>query len=455
MKTLTILICLFLTVTPSVIADWNLEEQEILRWRGQYYDLASDGHYLYLACKRGVEIYDIDNPDTPILAGSFLTDGLANGVAINYPYLYVGDVYGFNIWDVSDLSAPAKLGGFKRSGTEGYQERLTYRDGFVFVAAYSSGLQIIDVSDPFRPVIVSQVDTPAYSWDLALKENAAFMMDFFSIEIMDISYLFAPLKRTSFEAIFAGGIVVDESFAYIAYVDGLLVLDISNPFSPVVISDIGPTGAGAAESVAIKDNYVILAHQSYVEIYDVSDPSEPLQVSFFYPPGHPRKCLAVENHLYTILDDNGFHVTDITHPEYPVTGQHINPGEWGSRQDVVIDNNRLYLCDWNRGLVVYDISDPESIVESGSYQSPGNLNDIKIKDNLAFLSCYTELQIVDVENPSDIHYVSNYKTTGNPWDVDISGNFAYLCDLYTFQILDISNPSSITRLGVLYLAQNG
>ncbi len=435
--------------------NWNLTTREVLRTRGQYYDLANYENYLFLACKRGVEIYSISDPAEPELISSFLTDGLANGVAVHYPYLYVGDVYGFSVWDISDILHPIRRGGFHHSGTEGYQERLLYRDGYVFMAAYSFGFQVIDVQDPMNPFIVAQADTPAYSWDLGVKDDAVFMMDFFSLEIIDVSRPLEPLTRMSFEAMFAGGIVIDGNTAYVAFIDGLLVLDISNPFDPQIISRIGTTGGGVGEAITIKDHYMILAHQSYIEIYDVSNPADPVQKAFFYPPGHPRKLLAVGNYLYTILDDSGFQVTDITDPEDPIPGEHINPGIQGSRQDVALHDGYLYLCDWNRGLVIYDASDPEHLTEINTYSTPGMLNDITFDGDFAYLSCYSELQVVDVSDPASPQYVGNYRTSGNPWSIHVSGDRGYLCDIYTFQVLDLSDPSNIQRLGALVMSKTG
>ncbi len=454
------LICLILLLSAGTVLalPWNLEPQSVTRYRGQYYDLTTDNGILYLACKRGVEIFSLADPGHPEMITSVLTEGLANGVEVNFPYLYVGDVYGFNVWNISDPANPTKLGGFARTtqgAAEGYQERLLYRDGYVYVAAYSTGLQVIDVLDPENPFIAARVDTPAYAWDLVLKDDAAFMMDFFSTEIIDISRPLAPLHRTSMNTMFASGIDVEGSLAFLGYVDGLLVWDITDPFAPVVISDIGPTGSGTAEAVDVRGNYAYVAHNSYVEIYDISIPSDPMQVSFFYPPGHARKLHVSGNFLYTVLDDNGFHVTDISDPENPIPGDHINPGTWGNRVDVVTDNGILYLCDWSRGLVIYDISDPDTLIELASYTTPGSLNDLVVTGGVAYLCCSRELVALDVSDPANPIYLGSYQTTGSPWSIVVQDSTGYLCDLYSFRSLDLSDPADIQLLDVLFLAKKG
>ncbi len=434
---------------------WNMELQSITRSAGHYYDLTIDRGILYVACKLGIEIYSLDDPEHPDRIGTVYTDGLANGVEVRFPYMYVGDVYGFSVWDISDPVDVQYLGGFTRQFEEGYQERLVYRDGYVYVAAYSNGLQIIDVSDPEHPAIIAQQKTSGYAWELAIKKNAVFIMDFFSMSIMDITHKDAPLVKTHFDALFALDIAIQDDFAYLGYVDGLMVLDIRDPFNPVIVSDIGPTGGGTAEAIAIEDHYAFVGHNTYVEIYDISIPLHPIQISFFTPPGHPRKLIVDGNFLYTVLDENGFLVTNITDPTHPVVVDHVNPSIWGTREDVLIDGNELYLCDWDHGLVIYDISDTNILSEIGAFDTPGSLNDIFISADRAYLSCYTELQIVDIANPAQPQYLGSYRSSGNPWSVTVNGNTAYLCDLYSFQILDITDPGHVERIGAIFLAKEG
>ncbi|HPQ42389.1 MAG TPA: hypothetical protein PLV45_18600, partial [bacterium] len=237
---------------------FNLELSESLRWKGQYYDLAVQDDMLFLAGKLGIEIYSISGSGAPVRLGGFQTAGLANGVAVNLPLVYVGDVYGFSVWDVSNIDRPVMRSNIRTDSKTGYQERLYYRDGLVFVAAYTSGIQVFDVSDPDRPFLAGQARTSAYAWDMVLTDDAAYIMDFFSMSIVDIRRPRFPVTRITVDAMFANGAAVRDDTLFLGYVDGLRIMDISNPFDPVDISDIGPTGSGTAETVALMDNYAFV-----------------------------------------------------------------------------------------------------------------------------------------------------------------------------------------------------
>lgn len=451
---------LMMTLSTGAVP-FNLEPVETIRPKGQYYDLAisreESGDKLYIAAKLGVEIYSLADPANPVQIGMFKTDGLANGVAVNYPYIYVGDVYGFSIWDISDIGNPVKRSEMKSDSVFGYQERLYYRNGMIFIAAYTNGIQVMDVSDPDHPVLIGSTRTGAYAWDMALCDEAAFVMDFFSMGIVDIRRPAFPVNRKKADAMFASGAAIRDDLLYLGYVDGLRIMDISDPFNPVDVSDIGPTGSGTAETVSLYDQYAFVGHGSYIEIYDISDPAAPVQISYFYPPGHPRKLVAYEGYLYTVLDDSGFVVADVTNPADPVQTVHVEPGVWGTRKDVICEGSYLYLVDWNRGLVIYDADNPAGLVELSNYLVPGSLRDCIIENDTAYLVCQAEVQIVDISDRSNSVFVGRFQTTGSPYHLEIDSilNRMYLCDLYGFYILDITDPSAIHRIGAIWLAKEG
>jgi hypothetical protein len=461
MRKLPVVLFVFLALITSTNASFNLQLSEMLRTRGQYYDLAisqePDGDKLYVASKLGIEVYSLSNPANPELEAFFSTPGLANGIAVNYPYVYVGDVYGFSIWDVSDINSPVMRSAIKTDRVYGYQERLYYRNGLVYVAAYSNGIQIIDVKDPDNPVLVGHTRTDAYAWDMALTEDAAYIMDFFSMAIIDIRRPEFPMKRKTMDKMFASGAAIRDNLLYLGYVDGLAILDISDPFDPTIISDWGPTGSGTAQTVSLLGNYACVGHGNYIEIYDISNVFQPVQISYFFPPGNPRKILAHNGYLYTVLDDAGYLVTNISDPGNPVQETHVNTGVWGTRLNVIYNEGLLYLVDWSRGLVIYDTGQPDGLVELHTYSVPGSLRYCVIEGNHAYLVGQGEIQIVDVSDPENPEFLGNFHTSGRPYHVSVDTELSrlYMCDLYGFFILDISDPSNIQREGAIWLAKEG
>lgn len=461
MKNAGVPVLIFLSAFIAEASPYNLEFSEMIRTRGQYYDLAvsseTSGDRLYVAAKLGVEIYSLQDPAHPVLEGWFPTAGLANGVAVNYPFVYVGDVYGFSIWDVSDIGNPVIRSSLRSDQAFGYQERLYYRDGLVYIAAYSKGLQVVDVRDPDHPVLAGQAKGDAYAWDLALTDEAVYIMDFFSMAIMDIRRPGFPVKRKTMNTMFAHGAAVRDDYLFLGYVDGLRIMDISDPFNPVDISDMGPTGDGTAQSVSLSGDYAFVGHGNYIEVYDISTIHKPLQIAYFYPPGNPRKLVAHNGYLYTVLDDSGFLVTNISDPYAPVQEVHMNTGVAGTRLDAVYHDQTLYLVDWSRGLVIYDTSQPGNLVELCTFPVPGSVRECVIQDQTAYLVGQGEILIVDVSDREHPVLLGDYQTSGRPYTISVDTDLQriYLCDLYGFFILDISNPADIRRIGAIWLAKEG
>jgi hypothetical protein len=61
-----------------------------------------------------------------------------------------------------------------------------------FVADYTSGLQIVDISDSTAPVIIASVDTPSYAYGVSLSADGTkvFVADVYSgLQIIDLTGL--------------------------------------------------------------------------------------------------------------------------------------------------------------------------------------------------------------------------------------------------------------------------
>lgn len=461
MKKIFLSLVIILSMNSIKASPFNLQFTEMIRTRGQYYDLSissdASGDRLFLATKLGIEIYSLENPGHPVLEGKFATPGLANGVAVNHPFVYVGDVYGLSIWDITDIDNPVMRSSVKTDRAFGYQERVYYRDGLVYIAAYTQGVQIVDVIDPDFPVLVGHAKADAYSWDLVLGDQAIYIMDFFSMAIMDIRHPHFPVKRKTLNTMFAQGAAIRGNHLFLGYVDGLRIMDISDPFNPKDVSDMGPTGDGTGLTVSLWGDFAYVGHGSYIEVYDISNIRKPRQIAYFYPPGNPRKLIAHKGYLYTVLDDSGFLVTNVTNPHKPFQEAHVGGGEWGNRLDAVYDDDTLYLVDWSRGLVIYDTSRPEGLIELCTLPIPGSLRQCIIRGQTAYLVGQGEIFIVDISDRENPEILGNFRTSGRPYTLSVDTDLQriYMCDLYGFYILDISNPADIKRIGAIWLAKEG
>jgi hypothetical protein len=455
MRRLTIAVSLTVLLSSLAAArDWNLEFLDYRYLSGSYYDLDIAEGYLWMAAKRGIEVYDIADPQAPELVSTLPTPGLANGVFYKDGVLYVGDVYDFFIVDVSDPLAPAPLAMYD-SGEQGYPERVRVRGGYAYVAAYDAGLQIFDVSDPTDPQLVGQGPAEGFCWNLALSGNLAFVVATFSLETYDISDPANPLHLSSFPKMFSFGVEARGSTVYLAYIDGFDIIDMSDPVNPVVIGTSGITGSNSGEALALQGDIAYIAHGNYIDVIDFSDPTYPEQVGFYYTRAHPRGLRAYGDTLYVIEDDRGFEVLDISDPTLPVHVAMMSPYSAGHPETVLIDGDRLYLAQGSDGVRIFDISDPENYVELGWWNTPGTAQNLRLYGDLLYVGDRTRLQIGDVSDPTNPHQIGSYRSTGNPWEAVVSGNLAYMSDVYGVHVLDVSDPTSPTRISSLFLSHDG
>ncbi|MFM6024176.1 MAG: hypothetical protein ACKPER_14820, partial [Dolichospermum sp.] len=143
---------------------------------------------------------------------------------------------------------------------------------YAYVPDNTSGLQIIDISNPTSPTLKGNYDTPA-AIDVQIVGNYAYVADDWSgLQIIDISNPAAPTLVGTYNT---PGNAIDVqivgNYAYVAdYESGLQIIDISNPAAPTLVGTYDTPGN--AYSVQIVDNYAYVAdHVSGLQIIDVSD----------------------------------------------------------------------------------------------------------------------------------------------------------------------------------------
>jgi Ca2+-binding RTX toxin-like protein len=102
---------------------------------------------------------------------------------------------------------------------------------YAYVADGSSGLQIIDISNPAAPTLAGTYDTPGYAQEVQVVGNYAYVADGGSgLQIIDISNPAAPTLAETYDTTgSAQGVQVVGNYAYVADDDGgLKILDVSD-----------------------------------------------------------------------------------------------------------------------------------------------------------------------------------------------------------------------------------
>ena len=126
----------------------------------------------------------LDTGHRTAIIGSIDTPGDARGVTVVGDTAYVANgSSGLQIIDVSNPASPTLIGSVD---TPGSVREVTVIGDTAYVAE-GGGLQIINVSNPVSPILIGFVDTPGYAQGVTVVENTAYVVDWSGLQIIDVS----------------------------------------------------------------------------------------------------------------------------------------------------------------------------------------------------------------------------------------------------------------------------
>ncbi|GCL41751.1 cadherin domain-containing protein [Dolichospermum planctonicum] len=143
---------------------------------------------------------------------------------------------------------------------------------YAYVADWTSGLQIIDISNPTTPTLKGNYDTSGNALGVQVVGNYAYVADTSGgLKIIDISNPTTPTLKGNYDTpYYAYGVQVVGNYAYVADGDsGLQIIDISNPTTPTLKGNYDTSGI--AWGVQVVGNYAYVADYYGLQIIDVSE----------------------------------------------------------------------------------------------------------------------------------------------------------------------------------------
>lgn len=115
------------------------------------------------------------------------------------------------------------------------------------------------------------------------------------------------------------------------------------------------------------------------------------------------------------------------------------------------EGDYLYIADSDRGLAIYNVAGATpTLVRSVAGIT---VNDVLVRDNLAYLSLDNGVRILNVANPALPVLVGDFSTTTPVYEVELSGNLAFVAGGPNgLTILDVSQPATptlVTRISTI------
>ncbi|MBN2015133.1 MAG: hypothetical protein JW778_08135, partial [Candidatus Altiarchaeota archaeon] len=284
--------------------------------------------------------------------------------------------------------------------TPGFAHDVFVVGDIAYVADYSNGLQIINVSDPTDPQIISEFSGPTSALGVFVKDDIAYVADDWQQTVYIINVA-NPGSPGLYNAYYTGGypldVFVKDNIAYIADgPGGLKIIGVSNPWSPNPLATYTPSGTfNSASGVFVKDNTAYLAYH-YLSI--AGYPSGGLDLVNVANPGAPGFMGA-----YTSIGHNL-----------------ITP------MRVFVKDNVAYLTDSAQDLAIIENPGPGGVLHSGLYTNW----QLFVSGDYLFLPQTSEsnLKIVDVSTPTSPTTIVDFPIN-SPIDVFVQGDYAYVAAL--------------------------
>jgi hypothetical protein len=224
------------------------------------------------------------------------------------------------IYDVADLD------GIQQSTTSWLHSNpagcilVTAAGAQVYVADFDRGFLVLDIADPAQPRITSVTGARDYFWAAGMDMAAqrVYVTSYIVVRTFDVSR--PDLPRLMGEYTGSGGdtfasCAVSGTRLYVANgALGVLVLDVSNPSAPALLTTY--TLAREAAGVRCRGNLLLVADGTYgVKLVDITDPMDPVLMYSIDTPGSATDVDCSGRYVFVADGPGGYRVYDLTPDE--------------------------------------------------------------------------------------------------------------------------------------------
>jgi hypothetical protein len=231
--------------------------------------------------------------------------------------------------------------------------------------------------------------------------------------------------------------------------DSIWVYDMGQPMLPAVVAQEDPY-VTSIRDIEVDDTYLyVCGPYAGLSILNRSDLHP---VGRYHPDDITVYCGASAINggtAYVVHEAGGtltdtLDVLDISRPQAPNIVTTL--AETGPRiEQALLDGNRLYLTDWDTGVVVYDVSSPRAPQRVARYDLAGLRTILPHGDYLyagVTQGGNHRLQILHVGDLSDIRAPGSFPTLNSVTSIDLHDGVAYVGCANHIYAVDVSDPGA-------------
>ncbi len=415
--------------------------------------------YIFVADgKGGLKVIDISRPRKPTVISEFATLN-ASGITIQGDRAYVADRNeGVKVLDISNPASPVMLWSYDAEDARNVK---VWGD-YLFIADGVAGVKAIDISDPLRPLPFGTFATTE-ARDLGLSGPLIYVADssqFMALQavVFGRSHQIATCETDGIASrVFSSG-----GYAYIAdHEKGLKIVDVSDPYSVNISSITGAIDTQFAMDVVTSGEHAFVADGIRgVKVIDTSggrdanSETQPVLVASFTTEGKARAIDISGDQLVVVSEGEGFELLSVADPRRPVLLGYQNTSDARDACIIEINSGRKFICvaDGEKGLKVFDISDPAHPHQAGKVDSLNAriVTPYKTPQGIQHLCVISPsaLTIIDLTDPFKPRPIGSFATEFAE-DAIVCNRYIFLADGYRgLKIIDISNPSLPTLVSI-------
>ncbi|UCD83483.1 MAG: Ig-like domain-containing protein [Deltaproteobacteria bacterium] len=335
--------------------------------------------------------------DTTVVVSGTADDGTGSGITA--VFVNGRTVSGTYSWSItlsnSQYGEPIEVG---FQDTADYAYGVFVSGDYAYVADRSSGLAIIDVSDPANPGIPVYRNTSADSNRVYVTGGYAYVTGGSGLAIINVSDPLNPgtpvYRDTSGQS---WGVYVTGDYAYLgARSNGLAIINVSNPASPG--TPVYEDTIDDAYDIYVTGGYAYLATRSSgLAIINVSDPTNPGTPVYRDTSGDGYGVHVTGGYAYLADRSSGLAIIDVSDPVNP--GTPVYRDTLGYSYAVYVTGGYAYVADGGAGLTIINVSDPTNPGTPVYQDTPGNSMGVYVTGGYAYVADNDYgLRVIDVSS---------------------------------------------------------
>lgn len=355
---------------------------------------------LALVAENGLKVVDVSDPEQPeeLAHLEVLGVGLSLNLIDNETLLMPGAFSKAHFIDLSTPTNPTLISSMEYTGWA--HDVLVHQD-HLYLADEEGGLQIYGLQDPEEPELQGRINTTNMAYYLHAYDNTVIVADAYDgLWFVNVSDPKDPVitGRLNGSYQFTGMQVVDDLLFTTAYYDGFQIFNISNLDN---ITEVGNYGFSSYLDVTVQGDHAFVSTLDGLLVLDLTDPEDPSKVTKFQTAKPLMEQSLQGGFLHVANHDMGLLVFNISNPSSPVKMDSLSTTD--RMEGLAVQGTYTFAANDENGLVIFNTAYPDAIYEAGHFDTPGHASRVALHDTYAYVADMDgQVQIVEFILPDFI-----------------------------------------------------